>query len=297
MTPVATCRHGWMAKHEAAMAGLSPKTSGAKRGRGRAQRASGHGSAAMSWLLVILILAAVGGLAAVAVVTEAKGAQYRATVDVRSATTDATCVYFGCEQPASAPQASSYVAGQANAILSPTLASQVADRRSTPSSAQLLSHVCAKEIGSSSTIAVCYVASSRQKAQAIAADYAEQYVHWSNAQAVGSLTTLDASLTRRLDASRSGGRPGSADRGLKLQLQAVRRALRRFQRGHGPDGARIRNVHNAQVSRMGSTLGPAEAGALGAAAGSVLAIGLLLMVPPLLRRPDTDTDRSATGAT
>jgi hypothetical protein len=39
------------------------------------------------------------------------------------------------------------------------------------------------------------------------------------------------------------------------------------------------------VSTVRSTPSPAKAGAIGAAAGLVLAIGLLLILPPLIRRP------------
>jgi len=238
-------------------------------------------------VLVVVILTAAGALIAVGVV-EGKGVQYRASIDVRSATADATCVYYACPQPVSTPQGNPYVLDQVNAILSPALAAQVAKRFPSPSltTAKLVSHVCANEIGQSATIRVCYQAASASDAKTIAAGYGQAYVDWSNRQAVTSLTALNDSMTGLWTSLTSAQKSGLRGQTLRSQLDQVQQALTAFKSPlGGPNGAKIFGTATNQVSTVRSTPSPAKAAAIGAAAGLVLAIGLLLILPPLIRRP------------
>jgi capsular polysaccharide biosynthesis protein len=246
---------------------------------------------------VIVILTAAGALIAVGVV-EGKGVQYRASIDVRAPTADATCQYFTCPQPVSTTQGNPYVLDQVNAILSPALAHQVQRRVPALTTTQLLKHVCANEIGQSATIRICYQASSANDAKTIASAYGQQYVNWSNAQAVSSLTALQSSMnglwTSLLQAQQSGLRGQT----LRGQIDAVGQAIGMFQKGDGPNGAKIFGSDATnQVSTVRSTPSPAKAGVIGAAAGLVLAIGLLLILPPLIRRPGSDDDDRPAGGT
>ena len=252
-------------------------------------------------VLVVVILTAAGALIAVGVV-EGKGVQYRASIDVRSATADATCVYYTCPQPVSTPQGNPYVLDQVNAILSPALAAQVAKRFPSPSltTAKLVSHVCANEIGQSATIRVCYQAASASDAKNIAAGYGQAYVDWSNRQAVSSLTALNDSMTGLWTSLTSAQKSGLRGQTLRSQLDQVQQALTAFKANDGPNGAKIFGTAANQVSTVRSTPSPAKAGAIGAAAGLVLAIGLLLILPPLIRRPGSEDgsgdDRPTSGS-
>jgi hypothetical protein len=222
-----------------------------------------------------------GGIIAGCLV-ELTGKQYRGTIDIRSATADATCaVYFTCPEPSSTVQGNSYVLDQVNAILSPAVASEVAKHFPRLTIAKLLSHVCAKEIGQSATIAVCYQAGSTHDAQTIASAYAEAYVDWSNAQAVRSLAALDRSLS----APRNGVTLTQIlSRQNQTVIASVELALESYRAHTGPNGAKIFGSRTAHVEPVTQAMGSAKAGAFGAAGGFVLAIGLLLAVPPLLQR-------------
>lgn len=252
-------------------------------------------------VLVILILTAAGALIAVGVV-EGKGKEYRSTVQVRSATADATCLYFTCPQPVSTAQGNPYVLDQVNAILSPALAAQVAKRVPPVTTSKLLANVCANEIGQSATINVCYTAASPHDAETIASAYAKQYVTWSNQQAVTSLNGLLGSMNYTLGTLTPDAATGLRGLDLKQQMDLVKAAITAFKANDGPNGAKIFGTDvNNQARTVRSTASPAKAGAIGAAAGLVLAIGLLLILPPLIRRPGSDDgsddDRPSSGTT
>lgn len=233
-----------------------------------------------TWLIVIASLTLVGALIAVCLV-EIKGKQYRATINVRSATADATCgVYFTCLEPSSTIQGNPYVLDQVNAILSPVVASEVAKQFPRLTVATLLSHVCAQEIGRSATIAVCYRAGSSHEAGTIALAYANAYVDWSNAQAVAALAALDKSLST----PRNGlTLTQILSRQNQSVIASVELARQSYQAHTGPNGAKMFGSRTAHVVTVTQATGPAETVALGAASGFVLAIGLLLAVPPLLQ--------------
>jgi capsular polysaccharide biosynthesis protein len=246
-------------------------------------------------VLVIVILTAAGALIAVGIV-EGKGVQYRASIDVRAPTADATCQYFTCPQPVSTTQGNPYVLDQVNAILSPALANQVHQRVPTLTTAQLLNHVCANEIGQSATVRICYQAASKAVAQAVAKTYGTAYVDWSNRQAVTSLTALNNSMLVLWGSLKAPQQSGLRGVTLKGQIDAVQQAIAAFKVNDGPNGAKIFGTDAAnQVSTVRSTPSPAKAGLIGAAAGLVLAIGLLLILPPLIRRPGSGDDDRTSG--
>ena len=235
-----------------------------------------------TWLIVIAALTLAGGTIAACLVELKGGRQYRGTIDIRSATADATCgVYFTCPEPSSTVQSNSYVLDQVNAILSPAVAAEVAKQFPRLTIATLLSHVSAEEIGRSPTIAVGYQAGSSHEAETIASAYAKAYVDWSNAQAVTALAALDKSLST----PRNGV---TFTQILNSQHQtviaSVELALESYKAHNGPAGAKIFGSRAAHVQPETPGTGPSAAGAVGAAGGFVLAIGLLLAVPPLLQR-------------
>lgn len=247
--------------------------------------------------MVIVILTAAGALIAVGIV-EGKGVQYRASIDVRAPTADATCQYFTCPQPVSTTQGNPYVLDQVNAILSPALANQVHHAIPTLTTSQLLNHVCANEIGQSATVRVCYQASSKSVAQTVAKTYGTQYVIWSNRQAVTSLQALLNSMKGLKSSLLGNQKSGLRGQTLQSQMDAVQQAITAFTNQDGPNGAKIFGSDAAnQVTAVRSTPSPAKAGLIGAAAGLVLAIGLLLILPPLIRRPSSDDDDRTSGGT
>lgn len=260
-------------------------------------RTPGRGWAVARWLLVIVILTAAGALIAVGIV-EGKGVQYRASIDVRAPTADATCQYFTCPQPVSTVQGNPYVLDQVNAILSPALANQVHQAIPTLTTAALLKHVCANEIGQSATVRICYQAASKTDAQTVAKTYGTQYVDWSNRQAVTSLTGLLNSMNGLKSSLAQKQQSGLRGQTLQSQIDAVQQAITAFKANDGPNGAKIFGTDAAnQVTSVRSTPSPAKAGAIGAAAGLVLAIGLLLILPPLIRRPSSKDDDHPAGGT
>jgi capsular polysaccharide biosynthesis protein len=279
----------------------SPKTSqGAparQSGPAEPPRKRGRGWVVTRTLLVILILTVAGALIAVGVV-EGKGVQYRAGIDVRSATADATCVYFDCPQPVPTPQGNPYVLDQVNAILSPAMASIVHKNVPTVTTSQLLANVCAKEIGQSATIHICYQTANKGDATTVANAYAHAYVNWSNGRAVTSLSALIGSMNYTLGQMPSLQRAGARGQALAQQIDVVSQAKTAFSNNDGPNGAKIfgNDLSAQQVQTVRSTPSTAKAGAIGAAAGLVLAIGLLLILPPLIRRPGSG-DGSDDGRT
>jgi len=256
--------------------------------------------------MIVVTLALAGALIALGVV-QVRGSQYRATVSVRTPTADATCIVtrFNCPEAVPTAAGNPYVLDQVNAIKSLTLAAAV--KRSLPglestSPEELRSHVSAKEIGASPTVDIGYVADNQQNAGLIAAKYAQQYVLWSNNEAIGSLKVLQRSLQSQwvdLKGQDNATEALNSARGTELnsQLQGVANAIILYQDANknsnirsntplsGPNGARI---YDARVKVVGAqTLpGAPKTAAMGAVAGLVLGIGLILVLPSLGRRRD-----------
>jgi len=249
------------------------------------------------WLrrIVVIVIAGMAGALIALGAVEAKGSKYEATMQVRSPTADASCLYFQCAQPQPSAQGNPYVLDQANSIESLSLAGRV--RRVLPAfsgTAQALAdNVTAKEIGASPTIQITY-SSKVNDAAVIARTYALQYVQWSNDLALSQLNAAKNSLTiQHQDLVANGQaqsfRAETTDQGLVSVQAAIdsytaaQQSLQNPGNGllSGPNGATIYNTE--PIRHTGATVAPAKAAALGAAAGVILAIGAMLLLPSVRR--------------
>jgi capsular polysaccharide biosynthesis protein len=258
---------------------------------------AGRATSLFRQVMIVVTLAIAGALIAVGVV-QVRGSQYRATISVRSPTADATCIYFSCQPPVPTSSGHPYVLDQVNAIESLTLASNV--RRSlqdfTGTAEDLRSTVKAKEVGASPTIDISYTADTKHNASEIAKTYATEYVLWSNSQAIASLTELSKSVNddwrKILD---QGTAMAQSPRGATVFAEKVgvtngitlyRQANSAVSNGDaslsGPNGARMYDsARKFAVQAVQTTPSTAKTAGLGAFAGIVLGIGLVLLLPSL----------------
>jgi hypothetical protein len=252
--------------------------------------------------VVVVIAGLAGALIALGVV-EAKGSKFEATMQVRAPTADAGCLYFQCPQPQPSAQGNPYVLDQANSIESLSLAGKV--RRALPAfsgtSQDLADNVKAKEIGASPTIQITY-SSKVDNAAVVARTYALQYVQWSNDLALSQLSAIKNSLTLQHQQLVDNGqaqsfRAETTDQGLVSveaaidSYTAAQQSLQNPGNGllSGPNGATIYNT--TPIRQSGTGVAPAKAALLGAAAGVILAIGTMLLLPSVRRGgrgPDRD---------
>jgi len=268
------------------------------------QPRSGRTSSLFRQVMIVLTLGIAGALIAVGVV-QARGSSYRATMSVRSPTADASCIYFTCQQMIPTSSGNPYVLDQVNAIESLTLAANVkkALLNFNGKADDLRRHVRAEEIGASPTIEISYTADTAHNAADIAKTYAHQYVQWSNEQAIASLLELSKSVNadwRSITAqgtamaqSPRGAQVFAEKVGVENAITLYRQANSELESGNGslsgPNGARVYDTQ-FKITAVQTTPSTVKTAVLGAFAGLVLGIGLVLLLPSLGAARNDDTD-------
>jgi uncharacterized protein involved in exopolysaccharide biosynthesis len=219
-------------------------------------------------LLVVVLFAAVGAVAGYILAGRIQR-PYTASVQVRAAVADGSCVAFSCPTLSPGPNGIPYVLDQVNIAQGSTIARQVADslRLSAVvvSPAVLQNHIRAREVGGSSTMTLAYTDPSKDKAAAIARVYGQEYVDYANATAVKALAPLTSAIESRLPKA-----PPSQRADLSTELDRLEIAIAAYKAGYGPNGAEayadVPTVTRGGISRSGwSLLGAAIAGLLGVA--------------------------------
>jgi len=244
--------------------------------------------------LVVAACVLVGALVGVASAVR-QGEHYSATVSLRSATFDPACVYSTCPNPRVTAVGYRWPVGQTNQLQSSDMAENV--HRNLPGAPPvdtLISNVRAKTVGNSYTISLTYTDPSERESRRVAWAYAQRYAKWANDYAADVMRTeLETSTAAFDELTLDEQLHTQRGRDLSMHIDEVRSALLAYEAGNGP-GSPIVYASSAEVlPSQRITPGTWRAALMGAGAGLVVGLGIVLLRRPAPSRQHVGLDGHA----
>ena len=236
---------------------------------------------------LVLGIAVVAGIVLADLALSVQGPRYAATVTVRPLIENPVCAYTACPNQLATAGGYQWIISQANLAQSKAVAARVHNAvKGAPSVATLLGNVRAKENNNSDSIDITYTGRDPAQAQALAVSFAQQYNKETAAEILTALKDPTATTTSAWNAlvplhlTRT-------PRGLQLMslLNTLLTTNHLAGKAYGPPGAPIVYApFPSLVPVQRTTPSIARATLLGAAAGLVVGLALLLGLAP--RRPN-----------
>lgn len=241
--------------------------------------------------------ALVGMLAALAGAA-GSGKSYGATVAVRAQNLDPSCLYYTCPAPVATATGFTLVSAQSNLIEDVGLARLVHNAvPGSPSVAELKGNVRAKSDGNSETLFVTYQGDTPQQAQRLAFAYAQQYALAASRTASGVAGKLRDGIASQYDTlSASDEKHTVRGRDLATTLGTMTSSSDVYatrpgppglpnKPGAGPGSPIVYAASATQLPVVATSPGFVRLALMGAAAGLVVGIVVLLFSRPRDERP------------
>lgn len=235
---------------------------------------------------LVVGVAVVAGILLADLALSAQGPRYAATLTVRPLIDNPTCVYTACPNQSAVAGGYQWIISQANLVQSKQVAGLVHNAiKGAPSVSTLLSNVRVKENGDSDSIDITYTGRNPGQAQRLAVSFANQYERQTSQEILSELKQPTADAQTAFS-ELVGEHLTHSPRGRQLmqQLNSLRVANglaanitdKSAPPGGPPGAAQIYAPFPSLVPVQRTTPSLFRATLLGAAAGLVIGIGILL---------------------
>ena len=229
--------------------------------------------------LTRLVVCAIAGAAAGVVSAVGQGQHYAATVTMQGASTSPTCIYAVCPPAQATAIGYKQLVQQTTLLESRDMALRVHNNvPNAPSISTLRKNVRARTVGNSFTLSLTYTDRDELQARRIAWAYAQYYKIYANRYAANQLRAelavdQDALNALTLDEQLHTAR----GRELSQRVDVLRVANGMYAGGTGPGSPKIYASTADSLPAQRITPGTAQAGLMGATAGVVLGVTILLL--------------------
>jgi hypothetical protein len=229
--------------------------------------------------LILLVVCAIAGAAAGVVSAVRQGQHFAATVTMQGASTSPTCIYAVCPNAQATAIGYKQLVEQTTLLESRDMAQKVHDNLpNSPSIATLRKNVRARTVGNSFTLSLTYIDRNEVQARRIAWAYAQYYKIYANQYAANQLGAELAVDQDALNALTMDEQLHTArGRELSQRVDVLRVANGVYTGGAGPGSPKIYASTADSLPAQRITPGIAQAGLMGAAAGLVVGVTILLL--------------------